>query len=203
MPNFNVYLIRCSVCHVKTLTYAALSFSQGNDGSWSSFNISVGTPPQPVQVLAATQIPEIWVVLPGGCADPSNCTDTRGGSFDKIKSSSWISKATYALGAESNLGYTANSDIGNYGFDNVGVGKPGAGNVSVDGQVVAGLLTDDFWLGNLGLASRPMIFDSDRNPQPSFLTLLQNRNLIPSLAYGFTAGASYRKIRIPDSGFIF
>lgn len=196
MPNFNANLVGCSVCYVKVLTYAAISFSQGNDGSWSSFNISVGTPPQIVQVLAATQIPEIWVVLPAGCTDPSNCTDTRGGSFDKIKSSSWISKATYALEAETNLGYTTNNDNGNYGFDNVGVGKPGAGNASVDGQVVAGFLTDDFWLGNLGLASRPMIFGSDNDPQPSFLSLLQNRSLIPSLAYGFTAGASYRKIRI-------
>lgn len=201
-PSGNLYAklqfqsCQCSVWYVKTLTRAAISFSQGNDGSWSSLNISVGTPPQIQEVLAATQIPEIWVIEPEGCTDPSNCTDTRGGPFDKIKSSSWITKAPYALGAESNLGYTANYDNGNYGFDAVGVGKPGAGNVSVDGQVVAGILTNDFWLGNLGLASRPMIFGSDNDPRPSFISSLQNRSLIPSLAYGFTAGAYYRKIRI-------
>ena len=181
---------------MQTLTGLAISFSQGNDGLWSTVNITVGSPPQTLQVLPATQIPEIWTVIPLGCGslDPSNCTQGRGGTFDVSKSSSWISKAAYALQAESNLGYTKNSDNGNYGFDTIGVGKPGAGNVSVDGQVVAGLATKDFYLGNLGLASRSISFNSDTDAKPSFLSSLRNRSLIPSLAYSFTAGASYRKM---------
>ncbi len=188
---------------IETLTYAIISLSQGNDGSWSSLNITVGTPPQSLEVLPATEIPEIWAVLPLGCTstDPSNCTETRGRTFDNTKSSSWITKATYKLQAESNLGYTANSDNGNYGFDSIGVGKPGAGNVSLDGQVVAGFLTKDFYLGNLGLAARPISFDSNNDPRPSFLSSLQNKGLIPGLAYGFAAGASYRKNRL-DIGFL-
>ena len=132
-----------------------------------------------------------------GClsTDPSNCTVNRGGTFDKLKSSSWITKANYALGAEGNLGYTTNSDSGAYGFDTIGIGKPGAGNVSVDGQVVAGILTPDFYTGNLGLASRPIVLGTDNDLHPSFLSSLQNRSMIPSLAYGFTAGASYRKLQ--------
>ena len=171
--------------------------SQGNDGSWSTLNISVGTPPQYAQVIASTETPETWVVGVNGCLsmDPSNCTVNRGGTFDKIKSSSWITKAPYLLEAESNLGYTSNNDTGGYGFDTIGIGKPGAGNVSVDGQVVAEVLTKDFYVGTLGLASRPMIFGSDNDPHPSLISSLQNRSLIPSLAYGFAAGASYRKWR--------
>ena len=198
MSTFTVDRVGCLVLHAQTLTDAALSFSQGNDGSWSTVNIAIGNPPQTLQVLPATEISETWVVLPLGCGslDPLNCTQSRGGTFDVSKSTNWISKATYALLAESNLGYTANSDNGNYGFDTIGVGKPGAGNVSVDGQVVAGIATKDFYLGNLGLASRPISFNSDNDPKPSFLSSLRNRSLIPSLAYGFTAGASYRKIHV-------
>ena len=157
-----------------------------------------------MEVLAGTEVSATWAVLPLGClsTDSSNCTQTRGGTFDNTKSSSWISIGNYALGAESNLGYTTNSDNGYYGVDTVGVGKAGAGNVSVDGQLVAGLLTKDFYLGSIGLANRPTIFGSDNHPRPSFLSSLQNQSLIPSLAYGFTAGASYRKILVPLFGFV-
>lgn len=145
-------------------------------------------------MLASTEIPETWVVDPSGCAksDPTNCTTARGGVFNNTVSTSWVNKNIYALGAESNLGYTVNSDNGNYGFDTLRVGLPGDGNVSLDHQLIAGIATKDFFLGNLGLASRQLMF-ADKTQAPGFLSQLQSNNMIPSLSYGYTAGASYRK----------
>ena len=173
--------------------------SVGDDGPWSSFLIDVGSPPQQVQVLVSTDVSSTWVVAPGGCgpAYPVNCTGARGGAYDSTKSSTWNANALYTLNAETNLGnpYGASNQIGSYGYDTIGV--PGQGevaNVSVNHQVIAAIETNTYYLGNLGLSSQNITFAADSsNTSPSFLGSLRNENLIPSLSFGYTAGASYRK----------
>ena len=126
--------------------------------------------------------------------DPSNCSDTRGGLFDYSKSSTWDQKDIFALGAEANLGsaYTSNSDNGAYGFDTLNLENLGNGGVKLDEQVVAGIATKDFYLGNLGLAARSITWSDHNSSSPSLIYSLKEQNLIPSLSYGYTAGASYR-----------
>jgi hypothetical protein len=54
---------------------------EGNDGTWSTFIIRVGTPPQTFRVLISTAGQETWVPLaPQAClpTDPANCGDLRG-----------------------------------------------------------------------------------------------------------------------------
>jgi hypothetical protein len=69
---------------------------------------------------------------------------------------------------------------------------------SLDNQIIAGIATNNYWLGFLGLSPIPFNFSSQddatsmRDPQPSFLSNLKNQSLIPSLSWGYTAGASYR-----------
>lgn len=173
--------------------------SVGDDGPWSSFLINVGNPPQQLQVLVSTEVSSTWVVAPGGCgpAYPLNCTGARGGAYDSTKSSTWNVKANYTLDAETNLGnpYSANNQVGTYGYDTIEVpGQSGVANVSLDHQVIAAIETNTYYLGNLGLASRNITFGTDSSDiSPSFLESLRNENLIPSLSYGYTAGASYRK----------
>ena len=56
--------------------------------------------------------------------------------------------------------------------------------------------TTDYWVGYLGLGIKPTNF-TDAN-QPTFLTtLVENRSLIPSHSYGYTAGAYYSKLETP------
>lgn len=50
----------------------------------------------------------------------------------------------------------------------------------------------DFFLGMFGLGPRPTNYTNSDNPQPSFLWSLKNQSLIPSLSWGYTAGAPYR-----------
>ncbi|KAL9035832.1 MAG: hypothetical protein Q9180_004637, partial [Flavoplaca navasiana] len=168
----------------------------GNDGSWSTFNFSVGTPPQNVEVLPSTQNPESWVVLDVACANqPTNCSVTRGGTFAFQDSSSWTNKSDgsfFALGAQANLGYTEEENRGFYAWDLVQLTTPESANVRVDRSVVAGIATRNFYMGVLGLAARPIVWEDHSDSSPSLITILKEQNLIPSLSYGFTAGASYK-----------
>ena len=173
--------------------------SIGDDGLWSTFLINVGNPPQQLQVLVSTEVSSTWLIEPGGCgpAYPVNCTGARGGAYDSTKSSTWNVNAFYTLLAESNLGnpYSASNQIGHFGYDTIGVpGQSGVANISLDHQVVAGIVTNTYYLGNLGLSSQNITYGTDTsNSSPSFLDSLKNENLIPSLSFGYTAGASYRK----------
>ena len=170
--------------------------SLGVDGAWSTFSITVGTPPQQLQVLASTEVASTWVIVVDGCGpnDAANCTQARGGEYDDRKSSSWNPKTIFQLGAEDNLGYSGNAINGSYGYDTIGLlGKAGANNISVNHQVIAGLITEVFYVGSLGLSNQAINFTDSGDSSPSLLTSLKNENLIPSVSYGYTAGASYRK----------
>lgn len=184
------------------LTRSPAISSLGNDGAWSPFVVKVGTPPTPLQLLAATEIPETLVVLSLDCQGAAlNCSDARGGVFDTEEGSrTWQNKSgvnsVFRLSAESNLQYDIQAL---YGFDTVQIGSPGKSNATVDQQVVAGILTPDFYLGSLGLHSRDVVFQADHLGQPSFISHLKTDKLIPSSSYGFTAGASYRKGTLSQS----
>ena len=153
----------------------------------------VGTPAQDFQVLPSTFIRESWVISTQGCGvnDAANCNVLRGGLFNVNASTTWQDQHGYTLGSESNLGYTNNQDIGEYGYDTVGISSPGVGGFTLDSQVVAAIFTTDFYLGYLGISPRDVNFNND--PKPSFVGSLKKNNMIPSLSYGYTAGASYSK----------
>ncbi|KAH8652726.1 aspartic peptidase domain-containing protein [Tricladium varicosporioides] len=174
---------------------------EGNDGNWSTFGIRVGTPAQSFRVQISTTSGETWVPSidsPGACtpSDPANCTTLRGilsnqtAGFSTGNSSSWILGDIYGLQLEDNLNYTGN---GNYGFDTVGIGfTDNTAAPSLIHQVVAGIVTKKFMFGVFGVRPRETAFVDATRPQPSFLSSLRNQTLIPSLSYGYSAGASYR-----------
>jgi len=171
----------------------------GDDGYWSTFLIQVGTPPQTFRVLPATNGDETWVPIPLGCTNasipnpPSNCGGLRGANpfqvrpsqgFDTNASSSWQSNGIFNLIREENLGINEN---GEYGYDTVTIGaNPSA--LTLPHQVVAGIATREFWLGSFGLGPKPANFSA---AIPSFMANLAAQNLIPSLSFGYTAGARY------------
>ena len=171
----------------------------GNDGSWSTFIIQVGTPPQTFRILPATNGDETWVPIPAGCSQtggPSDCGNLRGADafqvalsqgFNKNSSSTWVENGAYNLLMEDNLDLD-NSANGDYGFDTVELGNS-PGGLSLEHQVVAGVATNTFWLGVFGLGPKSANFTA---PVPSFMKNLADQSLIPSLSFGYTAGAKYR-----------
>ena len=174
----------------------ALLCSDGNDGKWSSFILRVGNPAQNFRVLISTQNPESWVILQdGGCNknSPQNCASVRGAVdnnalFDPDRSTSWESAGNWSLAAETKLGYDE-MNAGAYGYDTLGVGTS-TGGIALDHQVVAGIITEEFYVGALGLAERTPPFN---RTQPSFISSLRSEKKIPSLSFGYTAGAYYSK----------
>jgi hypothetical protein len=90
---------------------------------------------------------------------------------------------------EGELGLSGN---GYYGFDTINPGLPGSGLPTVQNQVIAGIGTNDFWLGSLGLSPYSFNFTDFSEPQPSLLSTFFNQSLIPSLSWSYTAGANYK-----------
>lgn len=166
------------------------SLRDGPDGPWSTFALQVGTPSQQIRVLPANGEDYVWTINPEGCtsSDPSNCEDSRGQFFITNRSSTWDEIGLYDLliYEEKFLGYSGSAE---YGYDSVTLGWPGNNGPTLDKQVVAGIATDEFWLGVFPLNPWPVNFTELSNSVPSLMSSLKNESLIPSLTWGYTAGA--------------
>ena len=176
----------------------------GDDGSWSTFSLSVGTPPQSFRVLPSTTGAETWVPIPQGCegilSNIADCGNLRGvdsfegvvsRGFETNASSTWDLIGIYELATEQNLwGPTAAQ--GYYGLDTVSI-KSGTSGKSVDlaSRTVAGVATADVWLGSFGLGAASANFTVEDKNTPSFLDAMKSQNITPSVSFGYTAGAVY------------
>lgn len=155
-------------------------------------------PEQVVRVLPSTAGQASWVVASGGCVPgergdtPSKtCSDSRGGLFNSSDSKSWKDVGNYSMSLEMNLGY---SDNATYGLDTVALGLSNAtGGPQLDHQVVAAFANNDYYVGMFGLGQQGTNLSTYSTPNATFLTTLKDRNMIPSLSWGYTAGAKYRK----------
>lgn len=170
----------------------------GDDGDWSSFTLRVGSPAQTVRVLPSTAGQQTWVVSPQGCPMDNNSTPTipqcdqkRGGLFEPAHSKSWHPLGDFALGLEVNL---ENDKSAPYGLDTVALGfSDSFGGPTIPSQVVAALAPYEHFLGLFGLGHQGTNISNFSDPHPSFLSVMKNRSLIPSLSWAYTAGARYRQ----------
>jgi hypothetical protein len=174
----------------------------GNDGSWSTFKISVGTPGQDFRVLPSTKSAATQVVVPDGCQaglDPPNCAQLRGIDifnsaqnigFQVNASTSWSVIDQFGVDLEDALNYTAS---GLFGFDKVSLGPAAdSTSLSLDRQVVAGVADPSYFMGLLPLGQAESSFQSTGQAIGSLLFQLRNSTKIPSYSYAYTAGAKYK-----------
>jgi hypothetical protein len=185
-------------------SFAASQSWDGNAGSWSTFIVRIGTPPQDFNVLPSTNGQQTLVPVPQGCTstDPSNCGALRGAflfhgaasnGFESNRSSTWVENGLFDLDIETNLNITGHGD---YGFDTVGLEVENSGGLTLAHQVVAGIATKDYYLGQFGLGPKPSNFTTFAYPIPSYMRNLVDQNKIPSLSFGYTAGAKYRESKL-------
>ena len=190
-----------SLCYIDLVTVATDTDPRdGIDGQWSSFSLRTGTPGQVSRVLPSTAGTAIWVISPEGCQPgpytAPGCASARGNIFHSNASKTWISQGEFTLGIELNLGPSFNL-AGHYGFDTVALAEGNAtGGPSLDGQLVAGVGSTLYYNGIFGLNNQPNNLTVLNDPRPSYLTSLKTKNLIPSLSWAYTAGASYRECGI-------
>jgi hypothetical protein len=163
----------------------------GKDGPWSTFRIEVGTPSQQVRVLPASDQSSTWLVLPEACPDSAgkDCGANRGLLYKRNVSSTWEEYGSYQLNTVLEERVGLNGD-GLYGYETLSLGWTGDNLPSLQHQLVAGIITSDFYLGSLSLSPRPSNFTDFNNPIPSFMQGLRNSSTpIPSLSWSYTAGA--------------
>jgi hypothetical protein len=178
-----------------------------NDGSWSTFNLNVGTAAQQMRVLPATSLSYNLVVLAQGCPSsfPANCPSLRGNIFDPspARDISWNlqqppSGASYfylPFSTENVLpNYTDDTIAGEVGFDVIildwsGPRAPGSAT-TIKNQTIAGFADSVSWLGLLGISGCPSHVLDDSSAQLSPLQSLQQSQGI-ALSCGYTAGASW------------
>ena len=79
------------------------------------------------------------------------------------------------------------------GFDKIGLQQQSSSGPSVDGQIFANVGDSNFTIGLFGLGSKPTYFSNFQNGYSSFMKQLKDEGRIPTLSYGYTAGAKYRK----------
>ena len=115
------------------------------------------------------------------------CEANRGGLFNYSQSSTWKSEGYYDLGLDTQLNFTG---YGYYGFDDLTFGTTG---VTLPNAIIAQINTTEYWNGFFGLGIVPGSFSSFTATSP-ISGLVEKVGAIPSHSYGFTAGASYRKL---------
>lgn len=154
---------------------------------------------------SATAANVIWTVITEGCQqanpdlEPTECSFARGGTFDRDASLTWSTNRLendglyeIALSEEDNLGLAANAY---FGFDTISFGLPDSGFPKLENQIVAGIATNDFFLGTLALSPISQNFTSYTTGSiPSLLGTLRNPNntMVPSTTWAYTAGAVYK-----------
>ncbi|OCL08326.1 acid protease, partial [Glonium stellatum] len=186
----------------------------GNDGSWSTFAINLGdngsngtdagTTGQNFKVHISTGGQMIWVPLEASWCDqpnPNACAAARGVQvfngkqslgFNTQQANPWTQVGLYSLLQTiiTNLVNTPDSNPnGSYGLTNVGIGSDSATSPMFS-ILVAGIETKDFFMGTFGLSNSA--FTVGNKPYSTWLTDYNGINSIPSLSYGYGAGAQYR-----------
>lgn len=174
----------------------------GIDGKWNTISIRVGEPAQLVRVYVSTASQQTWVVHASACAqnvtNPATgavtetvdrtCFDSRGRTFNVSTSTTWDQNGFFQLWTEKNLGLTGN---GFYGWDKVGLGLKGEEGPTLPNTTVGTLISPNFWLGHFGVNPKPTNFSAFVDPSPSYMSMLFNQSLLPSLSFGYTAGKRY------------
>ena len=102
--------------------------------------------------------------------------------FLSSSSTSWASTGTQQIPLAQTLGLNGTAQ---YGTDTVGLGLDATTGLTIDTNTIAGVASNPFYLGTIGL--------KPTNSSSSLLYQLFKQKMIPSLSYGYTAGAFYRK----------
>jgi hypothetical protein len=178
------------------LSVPSTDYWEGMDGQWNTFAIRVGSPVQYSRVLISTASQESYVIHPKICDYITNATqcslleDSRGGVFNSNLSTTYETQGIYEIWMEKNLKYIANAL---YGYDEISLAYAGQGMPTLKHQIVGAISADTYQFGFFGLHPKSTNFTNITQNVPSYMSTLYDQKLIPSVSWGYTAGAIYSK----------
>lgn len=109
--------------------------------------------------------------------------------FDPKSSTTWAADGTHQLDIVSAGAGPIQALFGN---DTLGLGLQGTGGPVLPSQFIATYTADEPYFGYLGLNPAATNLSVTDQGHPSLLTSMKQQSLIPSLSFGYTAGAQYR-----------
>jgi hypothetical protein len=175
----------------------------GIDGKWSTFKINLGDRDgvglgQNFRVLPSTF--SGVTTVPGLSDDcrTDECAKQRGvelysskqpHGFSSDLTLGWNLKGTYKV--EFPNWWSDGGTNGSLYLGNVGLGVSSSESLVLESQWVEEVPSKELFMGSFGLAVGSVGLGSDDSS--TFLQTFNDNKLIPSLSYGYTAGASYRE----------
>lgn len=184
---------------------------EGNDGPWSTFRLSAGTPQRHVNVLPSNTFNYIVATDASLCQNLNDedyqiCMNLRGGVYSGNTSGTFVAEGTFnlsfphekalyplqcTLGACNNTGegYFA-SAASLYGTDIVSLADSNGKTILLDGQLIASYAGAEPDIGFLGLGTQPYSFNSTSPLYPSPLQSLWDSGLTTSRYWAYHAGSS-------------
>ena len=86
-----------------------------------------------------------------------------------------------------------------FGNDTLGLGIQGSGGPTLQNQIIGAYASDELYIGMFGLNPASTNFSDTDKDQPSYMSTLKDKNMIPSLSFGYTAGNQYREKQVLGS----
>ena len=203
-----------TVAPPKPLVVEPSGVFDGNDGKWSTFYINLGDSDgsgngENFKVLVSTSSP---ITMVPGQAEWCNedCAKKRGvqvfngqqpRGYDMESSPTWQDAGIYTVPKPD---WWNRGDLnGSLGTDNVGMGESSKDSRILSKQLVMTYKFEEYYLGFFGLAAGTVAAGNSETA-PYLYNLAhasQSEYQIPSVSYGHTAGASYRKYRFSCTSF--
>ncbi|KAI5800078.1 aspartic peptidase domain-containing protein [Geopyxis carbonaria] len=166
----------------------------GKLGNFSGFGLDIGTPAQTVDLWPLTGARGIFTVDWSQCGGSNQaCDNVQSFKFTTGNSSTWDKLGQFPAEI---LNSDNSATVATWGLDSVGLTQKDNTTVELEGHLVASFDAQYYTSGFLGLVPEATQLNGT---YPSLLDSLWAEGKIPSRSWGYTAGASYRKNKVPGS----
>jgi hypothetical protein len=194
----------------------------GNDGSWSTFLINVGSPAQQFSAFVSTSSFGTWLAGPDACSDVADSTvkqhpdcftlrgSTQNAAWNSGNSNTYKGLGNYVLELNSDLSLATSfgpspissnypgavyNSTAKLGLDGVSLLSNDAKGspITANNSLVYGIVDQSTWVSTFGVGDGTTQLDNDQSKFPSLLDTYANQSIIPSKSWGYTAGAYYSK----------
>ncbi|KAK8177422.1 aspartic peptidase domain-containing protein, partial [Phyllosticta citrichinensis] len=160
----------------------------------STFWLNIGNSTTDIRILPSTSLSWIVAINSVGCENgPEDCQDSRGQFYDPETSAAPLGNVGMGSSTlqEPSINARLVSDYVSF--------PDSLNNIHAESQAIANIGQIEYWVGLLPLNPRTNSVSAISNTYLSLLQTLKDRSQIPSLSWGYTAGANYKSSKVYGS----